>query len=101
MIRVPLSVAIVFVVSATDRFLRADEQVALPSNSGVRRTALRSTHAGQLQAKWNIESWSLEELRSLHDDLHDRYEGFQGRYAGTSSSRSTNSDALPPKALRR
>lgn len=31
-----------------------------------------SNHGGQLQANWAIESWSYEELRSLHDDLHER-----------------------------
>jgi hypothetical protein len=52
---------------------------------------LRSAHASQLQAGWDIESWSAEELRSLHDDIHDREEGFRGRSAGsTMSSRSTS-----------
>ena len=29
-------------------------------------------HGSQILAKWQIESWSYEELRSLHDDLHER-----------------------------
>jgi hypothetical protein len=29
-------------------------------------------HVSQLAASWNIEAWSYEELRSLHDDLHER-----------------------------
>src|SRR4029079_12262793 len=34
---------------------------------------LRSpNHAGQLASNWRIEGWSNEELRSLHDDLHER-----------------------------
>lgn len=35
---------------------------------------LRSaTHVNYLDASWKIEDWSTEELRSLHDDLHERY----------------------------
>lgn len=49
---------------------------------------LRAVHGAQIQSGWIIESWSLEELRSLHDDLHDRGEGFRGRYAGSTTSRS-------------
>lgn len=49
---------------------------------------LRTVHGAQLQTGWVIESWSLEELRSLHDDLHDREEGFRGRYAGNAAPRS-------------
>lgn len=29
-------------------------------------------HGTQLQSSWTIESWAYEELRSLHDDLHER-----------------------------
>lgn len=29
-------------------------------------------HGSQIQANWAIENWSYEELRSLHDDLHER-----------------------------
>lgn len=29
-------------------------------------------HGSQILASWTIESWSYEELRSLHDDLHER-----------------------------
>ncbi|MCA9080433.1 MAG: hypothetical protein KDA58_07730 [Planctomycetaceae bacterium] len=52
---------------------------------------LRSTHGQQLQTGWQIEEWSLEELKSVHDDLHDREQGFRGRYAGTSTSSSSSS----------
>lgn len=72
---------------------------------------LRSAHARELLADWNIESWSLEELRSVHDDLHERAEGFRGRtmasksipgtssVPGTISARSTRSGNIPSKAL--
>src|SRR5262249_42816970 len=34
---------------------------------------LRGTnHGHQIAASWTIEVWSYEELRSLHDDLHER-----------------------------
>lgn len=36
-------------------------------------------HVSQLTADWQIEEWSVEELRSLHDDLHER-EGFSGSF---------------------
>lgn len=36
-------------------------------------------HASQLSGDWKIEEWSVEELRSLHDDLHER-EGFTGSF---------------------
>lgn len=49
---------------------------------------LRAVHSQQLQANWNIESWSIDELRSLHDDLHDREEGFRGRFAANASRNS-------------
>lgn len=33
---------------------------------------LRSpNHAHQIRATWHLESWTLEELRSLHDNLHE------------------------------
>jgi hypothetical protein len=36
---------------------------------------LRGPHGVQVPAQYNIETWSLEELRSLHDNLHDMYGG--------------------------
>lgn len=62
---------------------------------------LRSTHSGYLQTSWNIESWSKEELLSAHDDIHDRTEGFRGRYSGSgssSSSKSSHFSNAPSKA---
>lgn len=41
-------------------------------------------HQSELIPAWHIESWSLEELRSLHDDLHEKYD--TGSYSGSSSS---------------
>lgn len=36
-------------------------------------THLRSpTHGAQVAVNWKLESWSYEELRSLHDDLHEQ-----------------------------
>lgn len=45
---------------------------------------LRSpNHVSQMKSEWIIEDWSLEELRSLHDDLHEREGGgFQSGSAG-------------------
>ncbi|HKD35612.1 MAG TPA: hypothetical protein VKB78_02395 [Pirellulales bacterium] len=31
-------------------------------------------HYWQLEPQWHIDGWSYEELRSLHDDLHERYD---------------------------
>jgi hypothetical protein len=36
---------------------------------------LRGAHGNQLQAAWAIESWSYEELRSLHDYIHEQIMG--------------------------
>ncbi|MES1213083.1 MAG: hypothetical protein ABUL64_00715 [Singulisphaera sp.] len=41
-------------------------------------------HARYLNAAWEVESWSYEELRSVHDDLHERYGG------GVSASRANS-----------
>lgn len=48
---------------------------------------LRSDHANALKSEWSLESWSIEELRSLHDDVHEREEGVRGRVANTSAAR--------------
>ena len=63
---------------------------------------LRSVHGGYLQANWNIETWSQEELLSAHDDIHERTEGFRGRHPGSGSSASSRSSSFsnaPAKAL--
>jgi hypothetical protein len=41
-------------------------------------------HQSQLIPEWHIEDWSLEELRSLHDDLHEKYD--TGTYRGPDNS---------------
>ncbi len=41
-------------------------------------------HQSQLIPEWHIEEWSLEELRSLHDDLHEKYD--TGTYRGPGNS---------------
>jgi hypothetical protein len=33
-------------------------------------------HASELERQWQIDDWSYEELRSLHDDLHERYDAY-------------------------
>lgn len=61
-------------------------------------------HAASAAAYGNIDRWSIEELRSLHDDLHEREGGLSsGVGAGrSSSSRSSSSKPayLVPKSLR-
>jgi hypothetical protein len=52
---------------------------------------LRVSHSNGIQAGWKIESWSIEELRSLHDDIHDREEGFRGRYATATATAKSSS----------
>jgi hypothetical protein len=34
-----------------------------------------ATHGGQIAGRYAVEGWSYEELRSLHDDLHEREMG--------------------------
>ncbi len=46
-------------------------------------------HEEQLIPAWHIESWSLEELRSLHDDLHEKYD--TGTYSSSRSSTGSGS----------
>ncbi len=44
-------------------------------------------HGQQIRSTWDIESWSFEELRSLHDDLHERE---MGGVSATSRSQTSN-----------
>lgn len=55
-------------------------------------------HYWQLAAAWKIDDWSLEELRSLHDDLHERYD--TGGSSSSQSSSSGGADYSRPKSLR-
>jgi hypothetical protein len=43
-------------------------------------------HASHLEVSWQIESWSLEELRSLHDDLHEKFPVPGSGFSGDSNS---------------
>ncbi len=65
------------------------------------RGPYHSTSAGAYGA---IENWSLEELRSLHDDLHEREGGLASGvgYAGgaTAARNSAKPAYMIPKALR-
>ncbi len=63
---------------------------------------LRSpSHATGAAACGAIENWSLEELRSLHDDLHEREGGLSSGvgYAGVAAVRAKPTYMIP-KALR-
>ncbi len=44
-----------------------------PSRDKVLEHLRGPNHVSYLQASWHIDAWSYEELRSLHDDLHERY----------------------------
>ena len=55
-------------------------------------------HVNSLNAAWTIEEWSLEELRSLHDDIHEREGGGVSAYVARPQS-STSSFAASNKAL--
>ncbi len=46
-----------------------------PSHEKVVHHLRGEFHSPQLMAEWKIDEWSVEELRSLHDDLHERYGG--------------------------
>ncbi|HTQ37946.1 MAG TPA: hypothetical protein VMJ32_02900 [Pirellulales bacterium] len=51
-------------------------------------------HQAQLQPEWHIEDWSLEELRSLHDDLHEKYDTGTYNGGGLDNSSSGGADYL-------
>jgi len=46
-----------------------------PSHAKVVAHLRNEFHGPQLLAEWKIDEWSVEELRSLHDDLHERFGG--------------------------
>jgi hypothetical protein len=60
-----------------------------PSRERVIEHLRGPNHVAYLQASWHIDSWSYEELRSLHDDLHERY--------GPFDTGSSTSSADPPR----
>jgi hypothetical protein len=49
-------------------------------------------HGHQIAGKYTIETWSYEELRSLHDDLHEREmaNGAAPAFAGSSANNSSS-----------
>lgn len=61
-----------------------------------------ANHANSSAAYGKIDTWSLEELRSLHDDLHEREGGLSSGVGRSTSSRSSSSRPayLSPKTLR-
>lgn len=60
---------------------------------------LRSaTHVNYIQADWKLEDWSTEELRSLHDDLHEKY-GPAAPVAATARPAGTGNFSGSNKAL--
>ncbi len=46
-----------------------------PSHAKVVAHLRNEFHSPQLMTEWKIDEWSVEELRSLHDELHERYGG--------------------------
>jgi hypothetical protein len=61
-------------------------------------------HSASAAAYPQIETWSVEELRSLHDDLHEREGGLSSGVGAARSSGSRSSSSRPsyltPKGLR-
>lgn len=51
-------------------------------------------HSYQLTASWSIDTWSYEELRSLHDDLHEREDAPRAATGQYSQSLSSKSDSF-------
>lgn len=75
-----------------------------PSQEKVVEHLRGSNHSTSAAAYGNFETWSLEELRSLHDDLHERDGGLAGRVGARPSSSSRSNSSRPlymtPKAFR-
>lgn len=60
-----------------------------PSREAVLWHLRGANHASQIPGDWQLDSWSYEELRSLHDDLHERNSPrslVQTRSGGTAGS---------------
>ncbi|MDB5392402.1 MAG: hypothetical protein JWM11_8048, partial [Planctomycetaceae bacterium] len=47
-------------------------------------------HSYGLASNWRIENWSYEELRSLHDDLHEREMGTSSGFSSQPAGRGSN-----------
>lgn len=58
-----------------------------PTRDAVIQHLRGPNHAASILATWKIEDWSYEELRSLHDDLHEHDPSYNP-YASQSSSNS-------------
>lgn len=64
-------------VETTNHYRLRGNHWTIDGNSNPKREVLIShlrgaNHAYGIAANWQIETWSYEELRSLHDDLHER-----------------------------
>lgn len=73
-----------------------------PSKPTVLAHLRSPNHAAGTAAYGTIENWSLEELRSLHDDLHEREGGLTSGVGvtGTAAMKSNRPAYMIPKALR-
>jgi hypothetical protein len=64
-----------------------------PSRDKVLEHLRGPNHVSYLQASWHIDAWSYEELRSLHDDLHERYGPWDTGSASASATETTGTIA--------
>ena len=70
-----------------------------PSQEKVLTHLHSSAHARSTAGYSNIDAWSMEELRSLHDDIHER-EGGLSSGRGVASAKSNRPSYLIPKGQR-
>ena len=66
-----------------------------PSQERVVSHLRGPNHASQIAASYQIEVWSYEELRSLHDDLHERELANGGGTYSTASYYSPRAQSAP------
>jgi hypothetical protein len=52
---------------------------------------LRGPHGARILTSWQIESWAYEELRSVHDDLHESETGSSSPHYGYSTRSKSSS----------
>ena len=69
-----------------------------PTAETVARHLRSSNHAHRITADWQLEIWSVEELRSLHDDLHDSEPIAASPANFNNSGRTSNSFSASRKA---
>ncbi|HEX3725404.1 MAG TPA: hypothetical protein VHV08_04145 [Pirellulales bacterium] len=67
-----------------------------PARDKVIKHLRGPNHGHQIRSHWQIETWSYEELRSVHDDLHEREMG--GVSAGSYRSQQVNQFSATRKA---